>query len=72
MDCINNSSNPNNREKFKPRKGDVVRYLPTGETSTVSRVEGDICHTILSNGEPSSFIWSFREGLNTKHVWGTK
>ena len=72
LDCPNNKSNPENTEKHRPRIGDKVKYLTTNEIFTVSRLEGSICHTVTERGEPSSFIWRFRDGLNSKHIWGSK
>ena len=71
LDCVNNSSNPESTEKNKPKKGDIVKYEHSEHTYTVTRVEGDICHTVDHEGNPSSFIWRFRDGLNIKHQWGT-
>ena len=52
----------------KPKVGDMVKYdRPDYFTAKVTRIEGNICHTVLSSGEHDLFIWHFDSdnSLNT-------
>lgn len=70
--CPNFKGNPEELEKFKPKKGQPVFYK--GEAwGIVERVEDAICHITKYDGEHTLFIWKFTnsraDGLNNLHVW---
>jgi|SRR5581483_5870385 len=59
----------------RPRKGQTVTYTNRpGEiwSGCVEKVEGDLCHVKYPGRPTSSFIWRFKDGLNTLYDWPTK